>query len=177
MDIILDPPRGAAGIHLGVPVAEAERVLANLPGFLGPGVARGVRGAAHFSGGLTIRAHEDGAGRVDAVEVYRPSDPSLNVIYKGVSIFGDGAERVEAALARHLRLETVDDRLTVVAPDAFLALGKSLSVYGNAIDSGFFESVVVAAPGYYDDVKQSQSPVVCGGPVAAPDPDGQGALF
>jgi len=151
MEIILDPPRGAAGITIGMAIADAERVLSGIPGYLGPGPARGSRGTADYSSGMTIQAHDDGTGTVEAVEIYRPSDPTVRVVYSGISIFSDPAEVVENGLVRYLRIDVIDDGSTVVAPDAFLAFGKSLSVYGDAVESGFFEWVVVAAPGYYDE--------------------------
>lgn len=152
MRIVLDPPRGAAGVSVGMAVADAEQVLAALAGYVGPGRSRGSRGFAHYASGMSIEAHDDGAGRVEAVEIYRPDDPAVQVLYQGISIFGESASVVEERLARHLRLEVIDDGLTVVAPEAFLAFGKSMSVYGDEVQSGFFESVVVAEPGYYGDL-------------------------
>jgi hypothetical protein len=98
---------------------------------------------------MTIQAHSDDAGMVEAIEVYRPSDDSVDVVYNGVSVFAQPIDVVEESLARILRLEVVDEGMTVVAPDLFLAFGKSLSVYAQEVDSGYFESVVVARPGYY----------------------------
>lgn len=152
LEIELDPPRGAAGVLIGMPLEETERVLADLPGYAGPGRAKGSRGTAHFSSGMTIQAHVDEVGTVEAVEIYRPRSPGVRVLFAGISIFDDPSAVVENRLAAHLALQIIDDGLTVVAPSAFLAFGKSESVYGDDSGSGFFESVVVAKPGYYDDL-------------------------
>jgi hypothetical protein len=152
LDVHLDPPRGAAGVRIGMTVEEAERILADVPGFVSPGRAKGSRGTAHYSSGMTIQAHGDSAGKVEAVEIYRPAETGVRVLFGDISIFEDPAEIVESRLAGQLMLQVIDDGLTVVAPDAFLALGKSTSVYGDDPASGFFESVVVAEPGYYGDL-------------------------
>ncbi|GGQ44302.1 hypothetical protein [Couchioplanes azureus] len=152
LEVKLDPPRGAAGVEIGMTMEAAEQVLASLPGYVGPGRAKGSRGTAHFSTGMTIQAHGDDAGRVEAVEIYRPTEPGVRVLYGDISIFEEPAEIVEGRLAGRLPLQVIDDGLTVVAPETFMALGKSTSVYGDDSESGFFESVVVARPGYYEDL-------------------------
>lgn len=158
MHITLDPPRGIADVTIGMDLTDAGRVLAGLPGYLGPGRAKGGPVTARFSGGMTVQAHDDGAGKVEAVEVYRPTDPTVHVVYGGISVFGAPADRVQAELAARLDLVMIDDGSTLVAPDLFLALGRSLSVYGDPVATGFFESVVVAAPGYYDDLEAVDGP-------------------
>ncbi|MER7417830.1 hypothetical protein ABT346_13775 [Micromonospora peucetia] len=120
---------------------------------------------------MTIQAHGDRNGIVEAVEIYRPLDRATRVVYDGISIFGDYADAVKLELARRLRLEVINDGSTVVAPDAFLALGKSLS------ESGYFDSVVVAAPGYYDEIALPPEPEFPATPPRESQMDGQEDLF
>ncbi|MCX4389164.1 hypothetical protein OG777_19845 [Micromonospora peucetia] len=108
---------------------------------------------------------------MEAVEIYRPLDQVTRVVYDGISIFGDRADAVEFELARRLRLEVINDGSTVVAPDAFLAFGKSLS------ESGYFDSVVVAAPGYYDDIALPPEPEFPATPPRESQLEGQEGLF
>ncbi|WP_146017401.1 hypothetical protein [Verrucosispora sp. ts21] len=177
MDIALDPPRGAAGVALGMPIREAERILSGLYGCEAPGYSRGSRGVAHFSNGMTIQAHADGVGMVEAVEIYRPNDPTVRVLYGDISVFGDRCDVVEERLRSRVRIEIINDGATVVAPDLFLALGRDESVSGEGAAGEFFESVVVAAPGYYDDL---DDPSVTGPAPNSPEGEqagGQESLF
>lgn len=177
MNIDLDPPRGAAGVTLGMPIVEAERILSGLRGYEAPGYSRGSRGIAHFSNGMTIHAHGDESGNVEAVEIYRPADSAVRILYEGTSIFGDRSDLIEERLSGRVRIEVINDGTTVVAPDLFLALSRSESVGGEGTTGGPFESVVVAAPGYYDDL---DDPPVLNPAVKSPGEeqvDGQERLF
>ena len=145
LQLILDPPRSAGPILLGMPFAEAVERLRAMPGYREP--SPGVRpnpGFAHYESELSISVGPDVRGFVEAVEVYR-AERDVTVLFGDVAVFDLPISDVILALQSLTTVEIEDGGFTVVAPELLLAFG-----WSGDPDDPFFESVLVARPGYYD---------------------------
>ncbi|WP_141205823.1 hypothetical protein [Streptomyces griseorubiginosus] len=151
MGLELDPPRSVGGISIGMPIEAAERVLEQLPGFVPPAPGeRRNRGFAHYESGLSISLDFDHRGVVRAVELFRP-ERDVQVLFQGISVFEQSADDVIAGLADRHRTTVEDDGLNITAPDVFIGFWRSVRPVGLDDENGrFFDSVLVAAPGYGD---------------------------
>ncbi|WP_127504311.1 hypothetical protein [Actinoplanes solisilvae] len=151
MRILLDPPRSAGPVTLGMEYAKATELLRDLSGYRPPGPdSRVSAGYFHYKSGLTISISRDHAGLVDAVEIYRPVQ-ELPVLFAGIPLFGVPADEVISRLAAVTRVELEDDGAFAVAPDLLLALWRpGVPDDPGDLEGRFFQSALVAAPGYYD---------------------------
>jgi hypothetical protein len=158
MDIILDPPRAAGPIGIGMPFVEAELVLHSLEGYRPP--ASGVRvnaGFADFDSGLSASLGRGQDGNVETVEVYKPGR-DVAVFFRGISIFDIPAEEVIRQLSEIAAIQVEDDGMRVLAPELVLSLWRSVLPDGPDDEDGrYFEAVLVAAPGYYDRSAEPRS--------------------
>ena len=152
--IELLPPQGVGPIRLGMTIDEAERALSGLPGFVHLGSrnsAVATRGRAEFDSGMTVVASTLSGEIVSAVEVFRPST-HVPVTYAGIDVFATHSNTVIARLRETTRVVEEEFGALILAPDLLL----SLSRFGppetddEDEDGAFFDSVLVAAPGYYD---------------------------
>ncbi|WP_131831697.1 hypothetical protein [Pseudofrankia asymbiotica] len=130
-------------------VAGAE--LAGFPGRRPPVPGRPVEPRlAHFVSGMSIGIYPE-RGRVKAVEIFRPEENGDTIIFREMEVLALPAEQVISSLASLTRLDFVNGGLTVVAPELLLAFGRSsVSETSENEVERFFDSVLVAAPGYYD---------------------------
>jgi hypothetical protein len=151
MKLELDPPRGVGDVRIGMPIEAAEQQLEQLPGFVPPAPGeRRNKGFAHYESELSISLDFDHRGVVRAVEVFRP-EGDVQVLFQGISVFEQPADEVIARLADRYRTEIEDDGLNVTAPDVFIGFWRSVRPMGPDDESGrFFDSVLIAAPGYGD---------------------------
>lgn len=151
MELTVDPPRGVGPLLIGMPFEDAERTLRSLPGYVAPapGESRNA-GFAHYESEMSITVEADRSGAVKAVEVYRPQrDDTL--VYQGISLLSEPAIDVIRRLAGVAEIDVEDDGLRVLAPDLLLSLWRATLPEGPHDEDGkYFESVLVAAPGYYD---------------------------
>jgi hypothetical protein len=154
----LRPPEGIPPVHLGMTRETAGQALAEL-GVPKP-FARGGRGPVGWAvhdGDLDLFVYCDEDGLVNAVELGRPGLPGersdVQVMFQGLDVLGTPALDVLAALKeRGIRLDE-DDEYYPTAPDLLLAFSREGDDHGRvAADDlpAYFESVLVAAPGYYD---------------------------
>lgn len=177
MELYLDPPRGIVGnagnapgfapnIALGAghqeavwaasaygPTKVAPAGTITIAGTPFPTPAKIVAMAPGFELVLIL----DDAVSVTAIEVWRPRDPHTDVTvrYDGLDVFRTPAvELLDLMRARGHRVEAEDEGVGAWAPD--LALGFS-RVAGHEVPRGgdgeplYFESVLVAAAGYYGE--------------------------
>ncbi|WP_220446425.1 hypothetical protein [Micromonospora chalcea] len=151
MDFVLDPPRAAGPLRIGMSLEEAEQTLRMIDGYLPPRPGdRSNPGFAHYESELSIAVSQDRSGSVDAVEVYRPSRDVV-VLFRGIPIFDLPAEGVIQRLSGMTQVEIEDGGLRVLAPDLLLSLWRSVLPEGVADEDGrCFEAALVAAPGFYD---------------------------
>lgn len=151
VDLILDPPRGAGPIEIGMPFEQAEQALRAIAGFTPPKVGeRVLPGFAHYESEMSIAVDQDRSGNVRSIEVYRPGR-DINVLYRDISIFGFTAADVIRRLSELARLEIEDDGLRVLAPELLLSLWRDVLPEGpDDVNGKYFEAVLIATPGYYD---------------------------
>ncbi|KUL25512.1 hypothetical protein [Actinoplanes awajinensis] len=159
MDFTLDPPRGVGPLHLGMTGDEARAALATL----GPLAATRLGELALNRPGHLRFSVGFGATRlVDAVELYRP-EHSDTVNYRGVDVFGLPALQVVELLRVHTTLVAEDDGF--VAPDLLLSLWRPFAADDDpAEEQGYyFQSVLLARPGYYDGPAEAAARLAAGG--------------
>ncbi|MER5268263.1 hypothetical protein ABTZ99_39845 [Actinosynnema sp. NPDC002837] len=134
-----------------MPFDEAAELLHSLDGYRTPSPGRDSRlGFAHYESELTISLSPDRERRVKAIELYRP-ERDVTIRFGDIAIFDTPADEVIQRLSGVTRLEVEDEGLHVVAPDLLLALGRPFrSDSADEPEGWYFESVLVAAPGYYD---------------------------
>lgn len=149
MQLELIPPERVGPIMIGMDFDEAQRRLAELPGYRAPAPwDRMAPGFAHYESEMSISIHAE-RKRVTAVEVFRP-ERGDSVVYRGILVFELPAEQVIAELAALHRVDVVRDGLFVVAPDVLIAMSRPhLPISPDDEDGRYFESVLVSTPGYY----------------------------
>jgi len=149
--LFIDPPRAAGPIALGMPADAAMAALRTVEGYLKREAGIPPNPAfAHYSSGLSISICPGAGGLVDAVEIYRPSR-DVTVLFGDIPVFDLPADEVIRRLKAVTTIDIQDEGLTVVAPALLLAFGRSIAPEDPADPDGrYFESVLVAAPGYYN---------------------------
>jgi hypothetical protein len=81
----------------------------------------------------------------------RPGSGDDVVSYLGMNLFGTPADELVERLSEDARTEVSEGGRSVTAPDLLLALWRAAIPESPAEDDGrYFESVLVARPGYYD---------------------------
>ncbi|GII23292.1 hypothetical protein [Planosporangium mesophilum] len=150
MDLVLGPLRAAGPIRIGMPFAEAERVLHSLEGYRPPAPGERVNaGFADFESGLSVSVGRGRDGNVEAVEVYGPSR-DVTVLYRDIAVFDFPAEEVIRRLSEIAPIQVEDDGMRVLAPELLLSLWRSVLPEGPDDEDGrYFEAALVAVPGYY----------------------------
>lgn len=150
MDFVLDPPRAAGPLRVGMSFDEAEQALRLIAGYQPPRPGdRPNPGFAHYDSELSISVSRDRNGSVDAVEVYRPSRDVV-VLFRDIPIFNLPAEEVIERLSDITPIEVEDGGLRALATDLLLSLWRSVLPEGVEDEDGrYFEAVLVAAPGFY----------------------------
>jgi hypothetical protein len=146
MTIILEPPVGLPPLLLGMDVDAAEGAMRfwgtperlKVPEGAPPQLT--VRDEAR---GLHVMAFfEDGAS-LTAIELMRPDRPDVTVLWEGIDIFGQSDEEVLAALGERGFAVDPSDPLHPYFDEITLGFDRDH-------ERGYFESVLVARPGYYD---------------------------
>ena len=103
----------------------------------------------------TIFAYVDDGGCVNAIEISSPGHGVASedqVVFDGVDLFIDEADVVISNLTdKGLRLEEGENGYTTTAPDVLLGMWRD----GEPSDEStglplYFESALIARPGYYD---------------------------
>jgi hypothetical protein len=153
VDINLRPPTEAAGIPLGSTRPDALRhcrVLGTPSEFRRGNESRPSLVVRRASG-LSIFVYFDPEDLVEAIELAGARGGEDVVLYRDVNIFGIAADVLVQRLSEHERIEVQEEGASVTAPDALLALWRSvLPEHPQDEDGRYFESVLVARPGYYD---------------------------
>jgi hypothetical protein len=183
MDLVVDPPRAVGPLSIGMPIMDAEQLLYAIDGAIPS--SRGSRrnpGFVHFESGMSIQVQPDSHGRLRAVEIYSPSR-DVRVMYGQISIFETPVDELIAILSAQTPLEIEYEGLRATAPELLISLARDMAeADGDGIEGRYFESMLVARPGYYDEyeravwssggVEESIAPAV------SPSGDGvQDALF
>jgi hypothetical protein len=182
MDLIVEPPVSVGPLAIDMPILDAERLLYTIEGAVVP-TPGGYRnpGFVHFESEMSIQVEPDRGGRLRSVQIYRPSS-GVRVLYGQVSLFETPADELIRILAADVRLEIEDDGLFVVAPELFMSFVRDMLDDGSVDARGrYFESVLVAKPGYGDRYERAVWPSGEVGASKVDDvrvvDDGQGSLF
>ncbi len=151
MSIELQPPTEAAGIRIGATREEAHRQC------LAHGEPTPFRRASevnaslvvHRPSGLSIFVYFDVADGVEAIDFGRPRSRDV-VSFRGIDIFDTPADELLMKLGEHTSIEVDEDGRSLTAPDLLLALWRPVVPESDGDPDGrYFESVLMAGPGYY----------------------------
>ena len=147
IDVI--PPTGVGPVRIGMAMDEAMLALAEIDGYQEPSVPIGP--SATYDSGMSIELEPSPDGMVGAIQVYRP-DSQVRVDYRGVDLLGAPAARVVAQLAEMTELEEDEGGRSFVAPSLLLSLWRPFVEDDDPDEEQghYFQSVLVAEPGYYD---------------------------
>ncbi|MGQ4599912.1 hypothetical protein [Nocardia sp. R6R-6] len=164
MEFVLDPPHGVGPLRLGMTPDEARAALETL-GPLKPATHGEV--ALNLPGGLGFSVHF-GAGptgnKVNAIEVWSPSEEDV-VRYHSVDVFGLPALEVVERLRRHIDLRENEDDDGFTSPERYLALWRPFAADDDPDEAQgyFFQSALVARPGYGDTPAEAAARLAIGG--------------
>lgn len=155
MEMVLDPPDGVGPLRLGMTPNEARAALETIgpltptaDGTLAVNLPSGLGLSVGFGVGPT-------RDRVNAIEVWRPNQHDV-VRYRDVDIFGLPALEVVRLLRRYVALEPNQDDDAYTARDLYLALWRPFATDDPEDTQGyFFQSALVARPGYDDTPAQA----------------------
>ncbi|WP_238019923.1 hypothetical protein KZZ52_26720 [Dactylosporangium sp. AC04546] len=162
MEFVLDPPNGVGPLRLGMAPDEARAALETL----GPleSTAHGelavhLTSGLGFSVGFGIGATRD---QVNAIEVWRPHQRDV-VLYRDVDVFGLPALVVVERLRRHIDLVPNDDD-GFTARELYLTLWRPFAADDDPDETQghFFQSVLVARPGYDDTPAEAAARLAAG---------------
>jgi hypothetical protein len=163
MEFVLDPPHGVGPLLLGMEMDEARAALETL----GPltsttsgEIALHLPSGLGFSLGFGVGPTRN---RVNAIEVWRPGGHDV-VRYHDVDVFGLPAREVVERLRRHVDLRpNEDDGFT--ARELYLALWRPFAADDDPDEEQgyFFQSVLVARPGYDDTPAEAAARLAAGG--------------
>lgn len=153
MEIRLRPPTDVAGIRIGSTRAEAQDACSRLGS--PEDFRRGGEGPASLvvrrPSGLAVFVNLDTDDKVEAIEVARPDTDDDVVLHAGVDVFATPADDLVERLGADGVVEIEEEGRSATAVDLLLALWRPVLPEGqDGPDGRFFESVLVAAPGYYD---------------------------
>jgi hypothetical protein len=152
VNIHLRPPTEAAGIRLGSSRSDAlDQCLAHgQPSEFRRHDESRASFAVKRPSGLSIFVYFDPNDLVEAVEFGRPPNGEDVVSYRGFDIFGTSADELIQRLSEHDRIDVTEDGRSATAPDLLLALWRPVLPEHPADEEGhYFESVLIARPGYY----------------------------
>lgn len=164
MNFDLQPPVEAGGIRMGATRDEArDQCHAH-------GEPKPFRRSSEVTtslvvqrpSGLSIFVYFDAADVVEAIEFGRPQGSDL-VSFLGIDIFGTPADTLVEKLREHTSVDIDEDGHSATAPDLLLALWRAVVPEDdNDPDGRYFESVLIARPGYYEEAAVSGSAIGSG---------------
>lgn len=154
MIIELRPPDAAGPLRLGVTGQTTVDILRQLGVPLVLCKATGGRPGwgVHRPSGLFIGVYFDAHHRVEAIEFGRPGDSTADVVtYRDLDLFTTPAADLVTQLRQHTNVREEEDGHAFTAPDLLLAFRRPTTPETpDDKDGRFFESVLLAQPGYYD---------------------------
>ncbi len=149
----LRPPEAAGPLRIGADRAETVTALRQLgePQLLNGTPGRRPSWFVHRPSGLVVRCHLDKPGAVEAIEFGRPSSTADAVCYQGIDVFGTPADELVTAMRARTRVVEEGRGYAFIAPDLLLSCWRATTPKdADDLDGRFFDSVLLARPGYYD---------------------------
>lgn len=153
MDFDLDPPNGVGPLRLGMPETDARAALDSLRDPTNVSKSD-VPGRYVFRPSELMISIDCKGDRLVAVELGRPPTGLTDrVLFRGVDVFTPSARDVVRQLSEIIRIEPdEEDSGGFIAPDLLLAFWRPFEGDDEPDDPQgyYFNSVLVAKPGYYD---------------------------
>lgn len=164
MEFVLDPPYGVGPLRLGMTIDEARTALETLGPLSSTAygeVALHLPSGLGFSLGFGVGPTRD---RVNGIEVWRPAERDV-VRYRDVNLFGLPALEVVERLRRHVDLRPNEDDDGFTARELYLALWRPFAADDDPDEEQgyFFQSVLLARPGYDDTAAEAAARLAAGG--------------
>ncbi|MEU6557233.1 hypothetical protein ABZ915_44460 [Streptomyces sp. NPDC046915] len=156
MHFELAPPVGVGPLQIGMPRQAANSALDSLrePAALSPSDQAGQYIFRPSGLMISIGCVRD---RLEAVELGRPTGPSDVVFFRGIDVFGLPAREVVNRMSELTSIVADDeDPASFVAPDLLLSFWRPFDCDDEPDDEQgyYFNSVLLARPGYYDGPSQ-----------------------
>ncbi|MET7402581.1 hypothetical protein ABZS66_54785 [Dactylosporangium sp. NPDC005572] len=164
MEFALEPRQGVGPLRLGMTIDEARAALETLGPLSSTAhgeVALHLPSGLEFSLGFGVGRTRD---RVNAIEVWRPIERDV-VRYRDVDLFGLPALEVVERLRRHVNLRPNEDDDGFTARELYLALWRPFAADDDPDEEQghFFQSVLLARPGYDDTPADAAARLTAGG--------------
>lgn len=154
MIIVLSPPDAAGPLRIGATRQDTVDTLRQLgdPQVFHRTPDSHPAWAVHRPSGLFISACLDADDRVEAIEFGRPADNTDDAVtYNGLDMFTTPTADLVTQLRRYTTVHEEEDGHAFTAPDLLLAFWRPTTPETPDDEDGrFFESVLLARPGYYD---------------------------
>ena len=151
----LHPPQAAGPLHIGAAGHDTFEILKQLgvPVVLCRAAGSGPAWGVHRPSGLFIAAFFDADNRLEAIEFGRPDSTDDTVTYDTLDVFTTPAADLITRLRQRTTVhqEQEEDAYALTAPSLLLSLWRQVTPRAPEDQEGpFFESVLIARPGYYD---------------------------
>ena len=105
----------------------------------------------HRPSGLFIGVYFNAHDHVEAIEFGRPGDSTADAVtYNELDVFTTPAADLITQLRQHTTVREEEDGHAFIAPDLLLAFWRPTTPETPDDDGRFFERVLLARPGYYD---------------------------
>ncbi|MFI2207592.1 hypothetical protein ACH47Z_44515 [Streptomyces sp. NPDC020192] len=157
MDFDLAPPIGVGPLRIGMTRQSANTALDSLRDL--SAVSESDRPGQHVfrPSGLMISIHcmRD---MLEAVELGRPSTQTDRVIFRGLDVFAIPARELVHRMSEYTSIEAApDDPASFIGSDLLLSFWRPFAADDKPEDEQgyFFNSVLLARPGYYDTPAQA----------------------
>ncbi|MET8102366.1 hypothetical protein ABZV29_38990 [Streptomyces sp. NPDC005236] len=157
MDFDLTPPIGVGPLRIGMPRQSANTALDSLRDL--SAVSESDRPGQHVfrPSGLMISIHCT-RDMLEAVELGRPSARTDRVVFRGLDVFEIPARELVQRMGEYTSIEAdPDDPASFIASDLLLSLWHPFAADDEPDEEQgyFFNSVLLARPGYYDTPAQA----------------------
>ena len=159
----LHPPRAAGPLRIGAAGHDTVEIIKQLgtPQVLCRTPGSRPAWAVHRPSGLFIAAYVDADDLVEAIEFGRPDGNGDTVSYAGIDVFTTPAADLITQLRQRttIDVEEEEDGHAFTAPSLLLSLWRPVTPQSPDDQEGrFFESVLIARPGYYDQPAEPGGP-------------------
>ncbi|WP_406364615.1 hypothetical protein [Streptomyces sp. NBC_00645] len=157
MDFDLAPPIGVGPLRIGMTRQSANTALDSLRDL--SAVSESDRPGQHIfrPSGLMISIHCT-RDLLEAVELGRPSSQTDRVIFRGLDVFAIPARELVQRMGEYTSIEAdPEDPASFIAPDLLLSFWRPFVADDQPEEEQghFFNSVLLARPGYYDTPAQA----------------------
>ncbi|MCX5008528.1 hypothetical protein OHB05_38885 [Streptomyces sp. NBC_00638] len=157
MDFDLAPPIGVGPLRIGMTRQSANTALDSLRDL--SAVSESDRPGQHIfrPSGLMISIHCT-RDLLEAVELWRPSSQTDRVIFRGLDVFAIPARELVQRMGEYTSIEAdPEDPASFIAPDLLLSFWRPFVADDQPEEEQghFFNSVLLARPGYYDTPAQA----------------------